>query len=91
MTYSEFGRRAAENGAEGTDHGTASTHFMMGGRVKAGLYGEYPSLTDLVDGDLKFTMDYRALYHQITSDWLGDSTAKWHAFADARLSNLITQ
>ena len=91
MTYSEFGRRAAENGAQGTDHGTASTHFMMGGRVNAGLYGEYPSLTDLVDGDLKFTMDYRALYHQVTSAWLGDSAAKWQAFADARLSNLISQ
>jgi uncharacterized protein (DUF1501 family) len=91
MTYSEFGRRAAENGAEGTDHGTASIHVLMGGGVQAGLYGQYPSLTDLEDGDMKFTMDYRALYHQITSDWLGDSAAKWHAFADARLSNLIKQ
>ena len=91
MTYSEFGRRAAENGAEGTDHGTASIHVLMGGVVQAGLYGQYPSLTDLEDGDMKFTMDYRALYHQITSDWLGDSAAKWHAFADARLSNLIKQ
>ena len=75
MTYSEFGRRAAENGAEGTDHGTVSTRFVMGGRVKPSLYGEYPSLTELTNGDLRFNMDYRALYHAMSDYWMGDRSS----------------
>jgi uncharacterized protein (DUF1501 family) len=65
MTYSEFGRRVAENGNRGTDHGTAAPHFLMGGRVQGGIYGEYPSLTNLDNGDLKFTQDFRHLYATI--------------------------
>lgn len=62
MTYSEFGRRAKQNASGGTDHGTAAPHFVMGGGVKGGLYGAYPSLTDLQDGDLKHTVDFRSVY-----------------------------
>jgi uncharacterized protein (DUF1501 family) len=61
-TYAEFGRRPAENGSRGTDHGTAAPHFMWGGGVKGGLYGAQPSLTDLAGGDLKHAVDYRRLY-----------------------------
>ena len=53
MTYSEFGRRAAENGSQGTDHGTAAPHFLIGGRVKGGMFGTQPSLTNLHNGDLQ--------------------------------------
>ena len=90
VTYSEFGRRVAENGAEGTDHGTASVQFVMGGRVKAGLYGEYPSLDKLEDGDLVHTMDYRAVYDRVCSDWLNQKNNEWGGFSDKRLSSLIS-
>lgn len=90
VTYSEFGRRVAENGAEGTDHGTASVQFVMGGRVRAGLYGEYPSLDKLEDGDLVYTMDYRAIYDCVCLNWLNQKNNEWSGFSDERLSSLIS-
>jgi uncharacterized protein (DUF1501 family) len=69
LSYSEFGRRVAENGSHGTDHGTAAPHFVLGGRVKGGLYGEQPSLTQLLDGDLQHHVDYRSLYATVAHDW----------------------
>lgn len=74
MTYSEFGRRPRENGSRGTDHGTAAPHLLLGGRVKGGLYGRQPSLHDLDNGDLKFTVDYRSLYTTIARRWWGLET-----------------
>jgi uncharacterized protein (DUF1501 family) len=52
-TYSEFGRRVAQNSSGGCDHGTAAPHLLLGARVRGGLYGRYPSLTDLDRGDLR--------------------------------------
>ena len=54
LTFSEFGRRVQENGSAGTDHGAASPMFAIGGKVKGGLYGTYPSLTALDDGNLRY-------------------------------------
>jgi uncharacterized protein (DUF1501 family) len=71
MTFSEFGRRVKENGSQGTDHGTAEPMFLIGGRVNGGLYGSYPSLTDLDSGDLKFNVDFRQVYATVLQDWLG--------------------
>jgi len=71
MTFSEFGRRVKENGSAGTDHGTAEPVFLIGGGVQGGLYGSYPSMSDLDQGDLKFTTDFRSVYGTIVSDWLG--------------------
>ena len=71
MTYSEFGRRAAENASRGTDHGTAAVHLLLGGRVKGGLYGQTPELVRLDGGDLVFTTDFRRLYASITQEWFG--------------------
>ena len=62
MTYSEFGRRARQNASAGTDHGTSAPHFVMGGAVKGGLHGVYPSLSDLQDGDLRHTVDFRNVF-----------------------------
>lgn len=62
MTFSEFGRRVAENASGGTDHGAAAPLFVLGGGVKGGLYGEHPSLTDLHRGDLRFSVDFRSVY-----------------------------
>ena len=90
MTYSEFGRRVAENGSEGTDHGTASMHILLSGQVQPGLYGSYPSLSKLKDGDLIYTMDYRALYERICTKWLGHANNKWLPFADKKLRFLLS-
>ena len=70
MTFSEFGRRVAENANGGTDHGAAAPMFVLGGAVKAGLLGKYPSLVDLDRGDLKFNTDFRSVYGTILDRWL---------------------
>ena len=70
LCFSEFGRRVAENASQGTDHGTAGPVFLAGPRVRAGLHGATPSLTDLVDGDLKTSVDFRQIYAAILRDWL---------------------
>lgn len=69
-TYSEFGRRVAENGSLGTDHGAASMLFALTPTGKTGLHGTYPSLTDMEDGDLKFNVDFRSVYATLLDQWL---------------------
>ena len=71
ISFSEFGRRVVENASGGTDHGAAAPLFVLGGGVKPGLYGTYPSLTDLCDGDLKFNTDFRSVYATASEKWLG--------------------
>ncbi len=71
MTFSEFGRRARENGSRGTDHGSAAPVFLVGGKVKAGLVGAHPSLTELEAGNLKFHTDFRQVYATVLDQWLG--------------------
>lgn len=77
MTFSEFGRRVAENANSGTDHGAASSMFVVGGKVKAGLLGRYPSLApaDLLNGDLAHTVDFRSVYAGVLEQWLGTKSA----------------
>jgi uncharacterized protein (DUF1501 family) len=70
MTYSDFGRRVAENGSRGTDHGTAAPVFIMGGGVKGGLYGDHPSLDALEAGNMNFTTDFRSVYATVLEKWL---------------------
>ena len=76
MTYAEFGRRQRENLSSGTDHGTASAHFVLGGRVKGGLYGAPPVLGRLDgNGNLPFAVDFRDLYATVLDGWWrADST-----------------
>ena len=76
MIFTEFGRRVEENGSLGTDHGTATPMFVIGKGVKGGFYGKHPSLTDLDDGNLKMTTDFRRVYATMIKEWLGyDDTA----------------
>jgi uncharacterized protein (DUF1501 family) len=70
MTFSEFGRRVAENANGGTDHGTAAPMFVLGGKVRPGLFGRHPSLSDLDHGDLKFNTDFRSVYGTVLEHWL---------------------
>jgi len=71
MVFTEFGRRVEENGSLGTDHGTATPMFLFGKHVKGGFYGQPPSLTDLDDGNLKMTTDFRRVYATAIKEWLG--------------------
>jgi uncharacterized protein (DUF1501 family) len=71
-TYAEFGRRPRQNQSGGTDHGTASAHFVLGGRVAGGLYGEAPLLGRLDgSGNVAHALDFRALYATILTGWWG--------------------
>ncbi len=90
ITYSEFGRRAAENRSGGTDHGTAAAHFVAGGSINGGLYGDHPELAALDDGDLQHTMDYRAMYSTILSDWLALPSDRFSEYKDHRLNGLFS-
>lgn len=72
LVFSEFGRRAAQNASQGTDHGTAAPVFLVGNRVRGGLYGSYPSLSALDrNGDLQYTTDFRSVYGAVLRDHLG--------------------
>ncbi len=71
MTWSEFGRRVRENGSMGTDHGAAAPMFIIGNPVKGGFYGEAPSLSNLDNGNLRFTTDFRSVYRTMLEKYLG--------------------
>lgn len=71
LIFSEFGRRVAENGSGGTDHGTAGPMFVMGSAVKGGLFGKHSSLTKLDEGDLIHTTDFRAVYGEVAAGLFG--------------------
>jgi uncharacterized protein (DUF1501 family) len=70
LAFSEFGRRAKENGSGGTDHGKAGIMFVAGTPVEGGLYGKYPSLIDLDNRDLRFNVDFRNAYATAVQ-WMG--------------------
>jgi len=74
MAFSEFGRRVAENSSEGTDHGTAGPIFLAGNQVRSGLIGPTPNLTDLTNGDLRMSIDFRSVYEEVAQKWLGTPT-----------------
>jgi len=90
MTYSEFGRRAAQNQSGGTDHGTAAPHFLLGGAVSGGLYGQQPDLGKLVAGDPEFTTDYRSLYRSVLSDWFEMQVDTLRDYQSDSLASLFT-
>ena len=74
LVFSEFGRRVAENTNQGTDHGTANNMYLIGRAVQGGHYGDIPSLTDLHDGNMFHTTDFRRVYATAISGWLGLKT-----------------
>lgn len=72
MTFSEFGRRIAQNGSGGTDHGTAAPLFVFGDGVNGGLYGDGPDLENTdANGNLVFSTDFRSIYSTVLQDWFG--------------------
>jgi uncharacterized protein (DUF1501 family) len=76
QVWSEFGRRAEENGSLGTDHGAAGVGFLIGSRVKGGMVGEFPGLDKLdKDGNLRATSDFRGVHSALLEQWLGTDAA----------------
>jgi len=76
VTMTEFGRRVKENSSGGTDHGSGSAMFMMGGSVIGGkVYSEWPGLADanLFNGDLDVTIDYRTVLNELMQKRAHDS------------------
>ena len=90
MSYAEFGRRPKENASNGTDHGTANVHFMLGGSVKGGLYGKPPQLDQLEGGNLVYGVDFRSLYATAIEKWWGGSATRILAGKFAPLDILKT-
>lgn len=70
LAFSEFGRRVGQNASNGTDHGTAAPVFLFGPKVRGGFHSTHPSLTNLDNGDLKYTADFRSVYAEILDTWL---------------------
>jgi uncharacterized protein (DUF1501 family) len=76
MTFSEFGRRVAENASKGTDHGTAAPMFVAGGSIRPGLYGKQPELDLLDGGDLVYNTDFRSVYATVLANWMKAPAAR---------------
>lgn len=75
-SFSEFGRRVAQNASGGTDHGTAAPMFLFGPMVNAGVLNPHPSMDNLDGGDLNYTVDFRTVYAGVLDDWMkADSKA----------------
>lgn len=76
LTFSEFGRRVKQNGAAGTDHGTANNIFLMSGALKnPGVFNNLPDLRNLDQGDLRYTIDFREIYASILEKWLDSDSS----------------
>lgn len=71
MTFSEFGRTVKENGRRGTGHGSAAPLFLVGGKLKGGLVGQHPNLSELENNGQKFHTDFRRVYATVLDRWLG--------------------
>lgn len=71
FTFSEFGRRVAQNASNGTDHGTANNMFLISGGLKQkGILNALPDLSDLNDGDLQYKIDFKEVYATVLNKWL---------------------
>ena len=76
--WSEFGRRAEENGSAGTDHGAAGVGFLIGSRVKGQMLGEFPGLSTGLDddGNLRATSTTARVYCSLLEQWFGTDAAQ---------------
>jgi len=80
FTYSEFARRVKENASKGSDHGTATFSFVLGGGVKGGIYGEYPSLNTLYKNNLIYTTEFKSFYNTILNKWFLHKNNRFNAY-----------
>jgi uncharacterized protein (DUF1501 family) len=74
--WSEFGRRAQENGSDGTDHGAAGVSLLIGSRVNSGMIGEFAPLNELdANGNQRENVDFRGVYCSLLEQWFGQDAA----------------
>ena len=71
LVFSEFGRRVAENGSKGTDHGAGAPAFLVGPMVRGGMHGQTPDLSNLDEGDVPYSLDFRSIYRTLEQNWMG--------------------
>jgi uncharacterized protein (DUF1501 family) len=90
LTTLEFGRRVRANASQGTDHGTAGPVFLLGTGVRGGFHGTQPSLTDLDNGDLKQTTDFRDVYATVLQGVLGTDPASILSNHQGQVNGLFT-
>src|SRR5439155_17644701 len=78
LVWSEFGRRARENGSAGTDHGAAGSAFVIGTRASGRMIGEYAGLQSGLDkdGNLVPTADFRGVYASLLEQWFGHDASQ---------------
>ena len=88
LIWSEFGRRVADNASNGTDHGQANNIYCIGNRVKGGVYGADPNLTDLQNGNLKNNLDFRDAYTTVVQNWFGNTAAEAQQVLNGQFTNL---
>ena len=90
LVHSEFGRRAAQNGHGGTDHGAAGPAFLLGGKVAGGLYGQMPRLDRLDEnGNLVAGTDLRRLYATVAGPWFGLPADRFATQGQAALDGVL--
>lgn len=74
LLATEFGRTVAENGTRGTDHGTATAAYLVGGAVNGGrVIADWPGLSPrklYQDRDLAPTLDLRSVLKGVLADHL---------------------
>jgi uncharacterized protein (DUF1501 family) len=74
--WSEFGRRAQENGSDGTDHGAAGASLLIGSRVNGGMIGEFAPLNELdQNGNQRENVDFRGVYCSLLEQWFDQDAA----------------
>jgi uncharacterized protein (DUF1501 family) len=89
LVYSEFGRRVAANAGDGTDHGTAGPVFLLGAGVRGGFYGQQLSLSDLDNGDLKESTDFRSIYATVLAKVLSTDPGRVLGDYSGRLDSVL--
>ena len=103
LTFSEFGRKAKENGNLGTDHGEIAPMFVFGSAINGGVSGTNPDLTEATQNNNwqleTFQFDYRETLGTLLQDYLGaddnaiDSTFFNHtsneSFTENKIQDLI--
>ena len=103
VTFSEFGRKAAENGNLGTDHGEIAPMFVFGSSIAPGVSGTNINLNEAVVGNnyqvQTVQHDYRRVFSTILQDWLGANNATLDlsfynyttnsGYANTKITNMI--
>lgn len=103
VTFSEFGRKAAENGNLGTDHGEIAPMFVFGSSIAPGVSGTNINLNEAVAGNnyqvQTVQHDYRRVFSTILQDWFGANNATLDlafynfttnsGYANTKITNLI--